>query len=156
MLLIAAKAVGHLGKCFIGKDGKITYFSHTVFTKQFLFLFSDAIREMKKYSTAHGTEKAANINPHMGIPVENEKLQQCENEQALEEDNQKLRKETEKLKAELKKISNALSKATNEVTAVKKQSEGLKREYDRLMKEHEWLQVGGCGSLHEQNVLKLC
>ncbi|EMP30352.1 tRNA-dihydrouridine synthase 4-like protein [Chelonia mydas] len=182
----------------------------------------DAIREVKKYSTAHGTEKAANINPNaydhiqmklfrsqrnlyisgfslflwlvlrrtvtlitqlakeMGIQVameiqvantneaarkymeENEKLQQalnekgkCENEQALEEDNKKLRQETEKLKAELKKTLNALSKATNEVTAVKKQSEGLKREYDRLMKEHERLQVGGCGSLHEQNVLKL-
>ncbi|TFK06897.1 limbin [Platysternon megacephalum] len=205
-----------------------------------IVLFLDAIREVKKYSTAQGTEKAANINPNaydhiqmklfrsqrnlyisgfslflwlvlrrtvtlitqlakeMGIQVameiqvantneaarkymeENEKLQQdiigstelecmedlqgtialnekgkCENEQALEEDNKKLRKETEKLKAELKKTSNALSKATNEVTAVKKQSEGLKREYDRLMKEHERLQVGGCGSLHEQNVLKL-
>uniref|UniRef100_A0A674K1A8 Endoplasmic reticulum transmembrane protein n=1 Tax=Terrapene triunguis TaxID=2587831 RepID=A0A674K1A8_9SAUR len=33
-------------------------------TKQFLFLFSDAIREVKKYSAAHGTEKAANINPN--------------------------------------------------------------------------------------------
>uniref|UniRef100_A0A452I6J3 Endoplasmic reticulum transmembrane protein n=1 Tax=Gopherus agassizii TaxID=38772 RepID=A0A452I6J3_9SAUR len=28
------------------------------------FCFSDAIREVKKYSTAHGTEKAANINPN--------------------------------------------------------------------------------------------
>jgi len=41
------------------------------------------------------------------------------------------------------------------VTAVKKQSEGLKKEYDHLMKEYERLQVGGCGSLYEHNVLKL-
>uniref|UniRef100_A0A452I1Y2 Endoplasmic reticulum transmembrane protein n=1 Tax=Gopherus agassizii TaxID=38772 RepID=A0A452I1Y2_9SAUR len=128
-----------------------------------IVLFLDAIREMKKYSNYVLLTLITQLAKEMGIPVENEKLQQtlnekgkCENEQALEEDNQKLRKETEKLKAELKKISNALSKATNEVTAVKKQSEGLKREYDRLMKEHERLQVGGCGSLHEQNVLKLC
>uniref|UniRef100_A0A452I6N4 Endoplasmic reticulum transmembrane protein n=1 Tax=Gopherus agassizii TaxID=38772 RepID=A0A452I6N4_9SAUR len=29
-----------------------------------IVLFLDAIREVKKYSTAHGTEKAANINPN--------------------------------------------------------------------------------------------
>lgn len=41
------------------------------------------------------------------------------------------------------------------MAAVKKQSEGLKREYDNLMKEYEQLQVGGSGSLYENNVLKL-
>ncbi|NWQ80216.1 BAP29 protein, partial [Columbina picui] len=88
---------------------------------------------------------------------ENERLQEALSEKGSGKElsaviDEKLKKEVEHLKAELQKTSDALHKANNEVIAVKKQSEGLKREYDNLMKEYERLQVGGSGSLYENNV----
>uniref|UniRef100_A0A8C7EI07 Endoplasmic reticulum transmembrane protein n=1 Tax=Nothoprocta perdicaria TaxID=30464 RepID=A0A8C7EI07_NOTPE len=134
-----------------------------------IVLFFDAVREVKKYSTVHMSEKVVNVNTSAYDHIQMKLFRSQRNlyisgfslflwlvlrrivtlltqlakgmitQQALETQVNNTTEAAKKYLTENEK----LQQATTELTAIKKQSEGLKREYDRLMKEHEQLQVGG-------------